>query len=121
MLLLAGLAWAASAVGAEPTVQRREPPAGEAIVLRASGKLDPRLVPECSALWPSPTQPGVFWTLSDSGAKPRITPVRADGSRVVGPGGYWDGPMLRGAREAALETLWGTNRCRCPDDVMHPT
>ena len=34
MLLLAGLAWAASAVGAEPAVQRREPPAGEAIALR---------------------------------------------------------------------------------------
>ncbi len=110
MLLLAGLAWTADAAGAEPVVQRREPPAGEAIALRVSGKLDPKLVPECSALWPSPTQPGVFWTLSDSGAKPRITPVRADGSRVVGPGGYWDGPILRGATNVDWEAIAGDER-----------
>ena len=109
-LLLAGLVWAAVGSCAEPAVQRREPPAGEAIVLRSGGKLDSKLVPECSALWPSPTQPGVFWTLSDSGAKPRITPVRADGSRVVGPGGYWDGPMLRGATNVDWEAIAGDER-----------
>ena len=109
-LLLTGLAWAAVASCAEPAVQRREVAEGTALSLRTAGKLDPKLVPECSALWPSPTQPGVFWTLSDSGAKPRITPVRADGSRVVGPGGYWDGPMLRGATNVDWEAIAGDER-----------
>jgi len=107
MLHLAGLAWAVATAGAEPVVQRREPPAGEAITLRPSGRLDRKLVPECSALWPSQTQPGVFWTLSDSGGKSQIIPVRADGSRVIGPGGNWDGPVLRGAANVDWEAIAG--------------
>jgi hypothetical protein len=107
MLLLSGLAWAASAVGAEPVVQRRELPAGEAIVLRSSGKLDPKLVPECSALFPSRRQPGVFWTLSDSGAKPVLVPVRADGSKVFTAKGYAQGVALAGATNVDWEALTG--------------
>jgi hypothetical protein len=107
MLLLAGLAWAASAAGAEPPVQRREPPAGEAVALRSAGKLDLRLVPECSALWPSRRQPGVFWTLSDSGAKAALIPVRADGSKVFTAKGYAQGVTLAGATNVDWEALTG--------------
>lgn len=106
-LLLAGLAWAATASGVEPPVQRREPAEGAALSLRASGKLDPKLVPECSALWPSRRQPGVFWTLSDSGAKPVLVPVRADGSKVFTAKGYAQGVALAGATNVDWEALTG--------------
>ena len=89
MLLVAGLAWAAGGSCAEPAVQRREPTEGPALALRVSGKLDPKLVPECSALFPGRRQPGVFWTLSDSGAKPVIVPVRADGSKAMAFLAWW--------------------------------
>ena len=36
--------------------------------------------------------------------------MRADGSRVVGPGGYWDGPMLRGATNVDWEAIAGDER-----------
>ncbi len=106
-LLLAGLAWAAVASCAEPAVQRREVAAGAALSLRAVGKLDPKLVPECSALWPSRRQPGLFWTLSDSGAKPVLVPVRADGSKVFTPKGYAQGVTLTGATNVDWEALAG--------------
>jgi hypothetical protein len=106
-LLLAGLAWAAAASCAEPPVQRREPAEGAALSLRASGKLDPKLVPECSGLWPSRRHPGVFWTLSDSGARPVIVPVRADGSKVITAKGYALGVALDGATNVDWEALTG--------------
>ena len=106
-LLLAGLVWAAAASCVEPPVQRREPAEGVALSLRASGKLDPKLVPECSALWPSRRQPGVFWTLSDSGAKPVLVPVRADGSKVFTAKGYAQGVTLTGATNVDWEALTG--------------
>ena len=106
-LLLAGLAWAATASCVELPVQRREPAEGAALSLRASGKLDPKLIPECSALWPSRRQPGVFWTLSDSGAKPVLVPVRADGSKVFTAKGYAQGVALAGATNVDWEALTG--------------
>jgi len=110
MLRLLGLLGPAVFAGAEPAVLRRVPPEMPAAVLRVAGKLDPKLVPECSALWPSPALPGVFWTLSDSGAAPRIVPVRADGSRVLGQGGFWDGSVLRGAANVDWEAIAGDER-----------
>ena len=106
-LLLAGLAWAAVASCAEPAVQRREAAEGPALALRASGKLDPKLVPECPALFPSRRHPGVFWTLSDSGAKPVLVPVRADGSKVFTAKGYAQGVTLAGATNVDWEALTG--------------
>lgn len=98
--------WAA-VVAAEPPVLRRVTEEMPALPLRRVGRMDPALIPECSALWPSPAMPGVFWTLSDSGAPPRIVPLRADGSRVDGPRGPWDGPTLRGAANVDWEAIAG--------------
>ncbi len=109
-LCLLGLLGPAIGGAAEPAVLRRATSEMPAVTLRVAGKLDPRLVPECSALWPSPTLPGVFWTLSDSGASPRIVPVRADASRVPGQGGFWDGPLLRGAVNVDWEAIAGDER-----------
>ena len=106
-LLFAGLAWAAVGSCAEPAVQRREAAEGPALSLRSAGKLDPRLVPECSALFPGRRLPGVFWTLSDSGAKPVLVPVRADGSKVFTPKGYAQGVALAGATNVDWEALTG--------------
>lgn len=103
--LLAGLAWAAVASCAEPATQRRTPAEGAALALRAVGRLDPKLVPECSALLPSRRHPGVFWTLSDSGAKPVLVPVRADGSKVFTAKGYAQGVTLTGATNVDWEAL----------------
>ncbi len=106
-LLLAGFAWAAATSCAEPAVQRREVADGAALSLRVSGKLDPKLVPECSALWPSRRTPGVLWALSDSGAKPVLVPVRADGSKVITTKGYALGVALAGATNVDWEALTG--------------
>ena len=91
--LLVGLI-AAVTSGADLDVVRRELPEMPSVSLRSSGKLDMGLVPECSALWASPSIPGVFWTLSDSGNKPMIVPIHADGSLVLTPKGYWKGVTL---------------------------
>jgi len=78
-----------------------------ALELKSAGKLNQKLVPECSALWASPSQSGVFWTLSDSGAKPAITPIRADGSAVMTPRGYWGAVTLKGATNVDWEAITG--------------
>ena len=75
--------------------------------MRAVGKFDPKLVPECSALWPSRRHAGVFWTLSDSGAKAALFPVRADGSKVFTAKGYAQGVTLAGAANVDWEALTG--------------
>jgi len=105
-LPLACLTWAA-AWAAEPEVIRRVVPEMPAIELRSAGRLNLKSVPECSALWASPSQPGVFWTLSDSGAKPAITPVRADGSPVLTPKGYRGSVTLKGATNTDWEAIAG--------------
>ena len=68
LLLLACLTLAAVGRGSEPEVIRRVAPEMPALELKSAGKLNLKQVPECSALWTNPSQPGVFWTLSDSGA-----------------------------------------------------
>jgi len=109
LVVLALVGWGA-VVGAEPPVLRREVQPMPSLPLRRVGRMDPALVPECSALWPSPTMPGVFWTLSDSGSAARIVPLRADGARVAGPRGPWDGPTLRGAVNVDWEAIAGDER-----------
>lgn len=106
-LHLACLAWAAAGLGAESEVIRRVVPDMTAIELKAVGKLNLKSVPECSALWASPSQPGLFWTLSDSGAKPVVTPLRADGSPVISPKGVWGPVTLKGATNADWEAITG--------------
>ena len=106
-LHLACLTWAAIGLGAEAEVIRRVVPDMPALELRSAGKLNLKLVPECSALWASPSQPGVFWTLSDSGNKPVIVPIRADGSAVMTPKGYWGAVALKGATNTDWEAITG--------------
>ncbi len=90
---------------AEPEVVRRAVPEMPAVELKAVAKLNLKQVPECSALWASTQHPGVLWTLSDSGNKPEIVPVRADGSPVIGPTGLWSGVTLKGLKNADWEAL----------------
>ena len=106
-LHLACLTWAVLGRGAEAEVIRRQPPEMPALELKSAGKLNLKLVPECSALWASPSQPGVFWTLSDSGAKPVITPIRADGTMVPVAKGYWGSVTLKGAANTDWEAIAG--------------
>lgn len=106
-LHLACLTWAVLGRGAEAEVIRRATPDMPALELRSAGKLNLKLVPECSALWASPSQPGVFWTLSDSGAKPAITPIRADGTMVPVAKGFWGAVTLKGASNVDWEALTG--------------
>ncbi len=106
-LHLACLTWAALGLGAEPAVVRRSAPAMPAIELKGAGKLNLKLVPECSALWVSPSHPGVFWTLSDSGAKPVIIPLGADGTIVPVGQGFWGAVTLKGATNVDWEAITG--------------
>jgi hypothetical protein len=106
-LHLACLTWAALVVGAEPEVIRRQVPDMPTLELKSAGKLNLKLVAECSALWASPSQPGVFWTLSDSGAKPAITPIRADGTMVPVGKGFWGAVTLKGATNVDWEAISG--------------
>jgi hypothetical protein len=106
-LHLACLTWAALVVGAEPEVIRRQVPDMPPLELKSAGKLNLKLVAECSALWASPSQPGVFWTLSDSGAKPAITPIRADGTMVPVGKSFWGAVTLKGATNVDWEAISG--------------
>jgi hypothetical protein len=81
----------------------REVPEMEPFQLQSCGKLDKKIVPECSALWASQQNPGVFWTLSDSGNKPEIVPIRADGSLAWGTKGI----TIKGAKNNDWEALTG--------------
>ena len=78
-----------------------------AIELKSVGKLNLKLVPECSALWVSPSQPGVFWTLADSGAKSAITPIRVDGTLVPVAKSFWGAVTLKGATNVDWEAITG--------------
>ena len=106
-LHLACLTWAAFGSGAETEVIRRVVPEMPSLELKSTGKLNLKLVPECSALWASPSQPGVFWTLSDSGAKPALTPIRADGTMVPVAKGFWGVVTLKGATNVDWEAITG--------------
>jgi hypothetical protein len=98
---------AVAAVAAEPEIIVRAPAARPSIELKSAGKLNMKTVPECSALWASPSQPGVFWTLSDSGNKPVIVPIRADGSAPLVAGVPWSGVALKGATNVDWEAMTG--------------
>lgn len=104
---LACLAWASLAMGAESDVIRRVVPEMPLLELKSAGKLNLKVVPECSALWASPSQPGVFWTLSDSGNKPVIVPIRADGTSPPTPKGPWVSVALKGATNVDWEAMTG--------------
>jgi len=106
-LHLACLAWAAVGFGAEPEVVRREVAEMTSLELKSIGKLNLKSVPECSALWASPSQPGVFWTLADSGAKAAITPIRADGTMVPFGRSYWGSVVLKGVTNIDWEAIAG--------------
>ena len=90
-----------SLAAVEPAVVTRVVPEVEVLDLRSSGKLNRTVVPECSALWASVKHPGVFWTLSDSGSRPEIVPIFADGSLANSRGGV----MLSGAKNFDWEAL----------------
>ena len=97
-LLLAVTLW-----GGEVPVVVREVQEMDAFQLQVSAKVDKKLVPECSALWASQQNPGVFWTLSDSGNKPEIIPVRSNGSLAWGNKGI----TIKGANNYDWEALTG--------------
>jgi hypothetical protein len=85
----------------------RSTPAMPVVQLRSAGKIDLKIVPECSALWASPSMPGVFWTLSDSGNKPVIVPIHADGSPLTSPKGLWSSVAIKGATNVDWEAMTG--------------
>lgn len=89
--------------GGELPVVVREVQEMEAFQLQSFAKLDKKLVPECSALWASRKNPGVFWTLSDSGNKPQIIPIHSDGSSAWGAKGI----TIKGAKNYDWEAITG--------------
>lgn len=99
------LALGATGFAAELEIVHRLVPDMPAVDLKSSAKINLRLVPECSALWASTLHPGVFWTLSDSGNKPEIVPLHADGSPVAGPAGPWSSVVLKGLKNTDWEAL----------------
>lgn len=52
------------------------------LILQPLAKLGPGANKEVSGIVKSRSQPGVFWTLNDSGDEPRVYPVHADGTVV---------------------------------------
>lgn len=89
--------------GGELPLVVREVPQMEAFQLQSHAKVDKKLVPECSALWASQQSPGVFWTVSDSGNKTEIIPVRSDGSLAWGTKGI----TINGAKNYDWEAITG--------------
>lgn len=66
------------------------------------GQMDTRVNPESSGLAQSLRYKGVFWTLSDSGNKPEIVPITADGKPAPG----WAGPVkIEGVRNYDWEDI----------------
>ncbi len=96
---------AVALAAAEPEVIHREVPEMPSVELKSCAKLNLHQVPECSALWASTLHPGVFWTLSDSGNKPEIVPLHADGSPVAGPQGPWSSVTLKGVKNVDWEAM----------------
>lgn len=92
---------------AEPAVVVRETADMPSVAPTLVARFNKESVPECSALWASPSQPGLYWTLSDSGAKPRLSALRADGSFAVGPSGPWRTVELQGATNVDWEAIAG--------------
>lgn len=101
--LLAGVL----SLAAEVPLVTREMDERPSLQLASVAQFNRKEIPECSALWASPRMPGVFWTLSDSGAKPRVVALRADGSAVRTAQGPWAGVAIRGAVNVDWEAITG--------------
>lgn len=112
-----GLMACALAVAADVPLVTREPGEHPALQLRSVAQFSHKDVPECSALWASPTMPGVFWTLSDSGNQPVIVPIRADGSFVRTEHGPWTGVRLKGVANNDWEAVTGDSSVMVVADV----
>ena len=104
-LSLFGLA--AALIAAEPPVVVRETADMPSVAPTFLARFNKESVPECSALWASPTQPGLYWTLSDSGAKPRLSALRTDGTFASTPAGPWRSVELKGATNVDWEAITG--------------
>lgn len=65
------------------------------------GRMDTNLIPESSGLVRSPKNPGIFWTLSDSGARPEIVPLAMNGRVPQG----WSPVTIAGARNRDWESI----------------
>ncbi len=89
--------------GGELPLVVREVQEMDAFQLQTYGKVDKKLVPESSALWASQQNPGVFWTLSDSGNKPEIIPIHSDGSLAWGTKGI----PINGTKNYDWEAITG--------------
>jgi hypothetical protein len=109
-LLPLGLTLALGAV--EPPLVVRQTAEMPSVAPLKLASFNKEFVPECSALWASPTQPGLFWTLSDSGAKPRLSALRSDGSFAAGPAGPWRSVELKGAANVDWEAITGDSSGR---------
>lgn len=71
-------------------------------LLKASGQIDPALMPEVSGIVQSLRYDGVFWVLGDSGTGNRIAPVTAEGKLARG----WPGPVtIEGVKNNDWEDL----------------
>lgn len=79
----------------------------ERLTLMPTGRLDRRLVPECSGFAASSLYPGVIWTHSDSGNKAVVVALRADGAVVKpsGAGAGFVGVSLQGAKNTDWEAI----------------
>ena len=106
-LSLVVLGFAAVLAAAEPPVVVRETADMPSVAPTLVARFNKESVPECSALWASPSQPGLYWTLSDSGAKPRLSALRADGGFAAGPSGPWRTVELKGATNVDWEAITG--------------
>lgn len=106
-LSLSVLGFAAVLIAADPAVVVRETADMPSVSPTWVARFNKESVPECSALWASPSQPGLYWTLSDSGAKPRLSALRVDGSFAAGPSGPWRTVELKGAANVDWEAIAG--------------
>ncbi len=87
---------------AAPPLYRFVPPGDRAVKLKLVGHL-PRAVNESSAFLQSRTQPGVYWTLNDSGDVARLFPVDARGNLLRHP--ETPGIFIANARNVDWEAL----------------
>lgn len=94
-------------LGAEPVPVSRAAPKAPPLELKSAGRLLRSALPECSGLWASPSMPGIFWAVSDHGPRPRLIPVRADGSFPVHAGAPWMGAEVAGAIRTDWEAVTG--------------
>ena len=77
------------------------------IELKSVGKLNLKLVPECSALWVSPSQPGVFLDAGRFRRQVRHHPNRVDGTLVPVAKSFWGAVTLKGATNVDWEAITG--------------